>query len=119
MEPTSDEYEDVAHVYIQAIKKDSPNAAAALEKIHITAGWRATLRAGLILSLLKTEIQQHRYMPNLSLYVYLFDEYPQELPLLEQAIDDCLHVWHLQDVDVSLKNGNAPFYPSERLLATL
>jgi hypothetical protein len=117
MAPISDKYDNVARVYIQVVNKDSPDAAVALEKIQVLAGSHAAFRATLILTLLKTEVQQHRFVPNLSQYVYLLNAFPEAFPLLEQALDHCLHAWHLQDVTVSLKNGNPPFYPSERLLS--
>ena len=112
MEPASDMYEDVARVYIQVIRQDSPEAATAVEEIQIRAGSRAALRATHILTMLKMEIKQNRYMPNLSMYSYILNDYPDALPLLEHAIDCCLEAWGIQNVNISLQHRNAPYHRS-------
>lgn len=110
MEPDSELYEDVVRVYIQVIRHDSPQAAAIVESIQSLSGWRAALRATHILTLLKLEIKQHRYFPDLTMYAHIFNAYPEALSLLEEAIHHCLKAWDIPNVDVSLKDGNTPHH---------
>jgi hypothetical protein len=108
MNPTSSHYEEVAQVYTRLVEKDSPKAAASLRKIHFIAGAHATLRAALILSVLKTEVQKNHYLPNLKVYAYLLKEYPEAIWLLEEAIAYCLPTWGISNVTVALDIGNPP-----------
>ena len=108
MKPGSDLYEDVAQVYARLVEHECPDAATAIRQIHSTAGSHAALRAALVIKLLKMEIQQNHYLPNLRIYAYLFEDYSAVAGLLEQAIGCCLQSWGIPDVLVQLQNGNRP-----------
>ncbi len=81
------EYDDVVDLYIRLISLDSRAAADAIEQIRITCDARAALRATLAITLIKTEAQRHQPIPDADAYAYLLIDYPQALPLLNQAID--------------------------------
>ena len=106
MKSGSDLYEDVAQAYIRLVEHDCPDAATAIHQIQFTVGSHAALRAALIITLLKMEVQQNCYLPNLSIYAYLFQDYPEALGMLEQAIASCLPGWGILNVQVQLQNGN-------------
>ena len=84
------EYDDVVDLYIRLISLDSPAAADAIEQIRTTCDARAALRATLAITLIKTEAQRHQPIPDADAYAYLLIDYPQALPLLNQAIEDWL-----------------------------
>ncbi len=85
MGPSSDYY-DIVVVYIRTIKRESPAAAAAVEEILATYGSRAALRATLVITLLKMEVQKNHSVENISVPMHLVKDFPEVLPLLEQAI---------------------------------
>jgi hypothetical protein len=106
MEPPSALYEDAVRLYIRMVERDSTDAADALEQIYSTFGARAALRAALIIQVLKMEICQGNYPAQIRFYGYLLQDYPEIVPLLEQAVAYCLRMWGIYDLDVQLKVGN-------------
>ncbi len=93
MQTASDLYEDVAAVYIRLVQQISDEAAATIEQIRAIFGAQAALRAALIISILKMEVQQNHWLPNLGLYTHLLEDYPDALPLAKYAITCCLQHW--------------------------
>lgn len=93
MKPGSDSYEETALVYIRLVRKESEEASAAIEQIHAQFGSHAALRAALIITLLRMEVKQNHWTPNLSVYAYLFGDYPAALPLIYHAMTCCLVQW--------------------------
>jgi hypothetical protein len=107
MHSDSDLYRDVADVYTRLVESDSPAAAIILRTIQRKEGAHATFIAALILTVLKRQIQDDHFLPNLKEYAYLFQDYSESIWLLEEAIAQCLHDWGLPDVTVALDVGNA------------
>ena len=101
-------YEDIAQAYIRLVEHDCPDAATAIRQIHATVGAHAAMRAALVVKLLQMEVQQNNYFPNLSIYAYLFEDYPEAVGSLEQAIASCLQTWGISNLKVQLQNGNPP-----------
>jgi len=97
MEAVSDD--DVALVYIRLVRKESPDAAALIEQIHRQFGAPAALRAALVITLLKQEIQQYHALPDMGMYTYLLKDSPQAIPFLQEAIAHCLESWGIQPLD--------------------
>ncbi len=108
MQSGSDIYEDVTEVYIRLVEHHCPDAAAAIRQIHATVGTHAALRAALVISLLHMEVQENQYLPDLSIYTYLFEDFPEAVGLLEQAVANCLQTWGISQLKVQLHNGNPP-----------
>ena len=98
MKPIPDLYEDIAEVYIRMIEHDSLEAGAAIEQIHSTFGARAALRATLVITLLKMEVKENYHIPDLSIYGYIMEDYPEAVLLLEQAIMHCCRAWNVANV---------------------
>jgi hypothetical protein len=98
MEAASTPYEHVVSVYIGLVRQDSPHAAAAIEQIHAAVGAQAALHAALIITILRMELKQNRWIPDMSVYAYLFKDFSQAVPLLEYAIGCCLQAWGIQDL---------------------
>lgn len=86
METSSDLYADVVATYLQVIRQYSPLAAAAVDEILSTCGSRAALRATLVLTMVKMEVQKRPADQNIRLHMYLIRDFPAALPLLERAI---------------------------------
>lgn len=86
-------YEDIANLYIRVIKRDSPEAGAALEQIHATFGARAALRATLVLTVLKMEVKENYHLPDPTIFNDIFAQYPEAVLLLRQAVGHCLAAW--------------------------
>ena len=101
-------YEEIAQAYIRLVEHDCPDAAAAIRQIHATVGPHAALRAALVVKLLQMEVQQNHYFPNLNIYAYLFEDYPEAIGSLEQAIASSLQTWGLPNQKVQIQNGNPP-----------
>jgi len=99
MKPIPDLYEDIAEVYIRMIKQDSLEAGAAIKQIHATFGARAALRATLVITLLKMEVKENYHIPDLSIYGYIIEDYPDAVLLLQQAIMHCCRAWNILDVE--------------------
>jgi hypothetical protein len=93
MEPIPSLYEDIAYLYVRVIKQDSPEAGAVIEQINAAFGARAALRAALVITLLKMEVKENYYIPDLTIYGYIMENYPEAVPLLEQAIMYCCRAW--------------------------
>ena len=93
MKPGSPDYDDVVTTYIRVIKRDSTEAAAALEKIRSVCGARAALRATLVVTLLKIEKQKGHGIADIHVHNYLIKDYPPAQPLLEYALRCCLLAW--------------------------
>lgn len=105
MERNLDLYEDAARVYIRMVERDSLDAAADLQQLHFIFGARAALRAALIIQLLRMEVCQGNYPPQIHFYSYLLQDYPEVIPLLEQAVNECLRVWNVHDLSVQINIG--------------
>ena len=103
MKNFSDVYEEIAQLYTRVIKRDSLGAGKAIEQIWVTFDARAALRAGLIILLLKLDVKEKYQIPNGSLYAAVLQDYPDALPLLQDAITSCYFEWGV--VDTTL------FYP--------
>jgi hypothetical protein len=98
MESPLDSYEDVVLVYVSLISQDSPQAGAAIEQIQTSIGTQAALRAALIITVLRMEVRQNHWVPDISVYAYLIRAYPQAVPLLEYAVGCCLQVWGIHNL---------------------
>jgi hypothetical protein len=103
---SSDLYETAAQVYIRMVERDSSDAAAAIKQILANFGARAALRAALIIQLLKIEVGYEHHAMQIGFYAYLLHDYPEVIPLLEQAVAFSLRAWGIYDVDVQLQDGN-------------
>jgi len=101
MKTPSDLFEDVALVYIRLVSQESQEAAVAIEEIQAAFGSRAALRAALIITILKIEVQQNHWLPNIGLYAYLLADYPDALPLTEVAMRCCLQKWGISVAESS------------------
>ena len=99
MKTPSDLFEDVASTYTRLVRQESREAATAIEKIRAAFGSRAAIRAALILTILKTEVQQNQWIPNIGLYVDLLADYPDALPLTKYAMTCCLKKWAVAIVE--------------------
>jgi len=99
MEIASDLYENVAVVYTQLVRQESQEAAAAIERIHTAFGARAALRAALIITILKMEVQQNHWIPSIGLYAHLLEDYPDASPLTKYAMTCCLQTWTFPGVE--------------------
>ena len=86
METPVDPYEDVALVYARLVRRESQEAANAVEQIHAQFGSRAALRAALIITIFIEEIQHHHLIPDIRMYIYLFKDYEDAIPVLRDAI---------------------------------
>ena len=117
MESGSGLYEDVVSVYLRLIKQESPQAAAAIKEILITCDSRAALRATLVITLLKIEVQEHHAIPDTMIYSDMLRGYPQALPLVELAIKHWLHDWSIRDA--KLRNGQNNRLPGADAEASL
>jgi hypothetical protein len=107
MDFSSDLYKDVVAVYIRVIQQDSPEAAAAVQQIQATCDSRAALRATLAITLLKMEVQRNQAPSDVSLYTYMFEDYPEALPLVELAIRCWLRDRSLRDTELGRQqNGH-------------
>jgi hypothetical protein len=102
----SDPYEDIVPFYINLIRLDSPQAAAAIEQISATVGTQAALRAALIITVIRMELRQNRWIPDKGVYSYLIQDYPEATGLLEVAIGCCMQVWGIGDLKGASLNTN-------------
>ncbi|MEO8392199.1 MAG: hypothetical protein ABI700_04325 [Chloroflexota bacterium] len=107
MENASVSDEDVALVYIRLVRKESPDAATVIEQIYVHFGPRPALRAALIITLLKHEIQQQS-LPDTEMYTYLLQNFPEAFPWLEQAITCCLQAWGIPQIGKSGRGKGQP-----------
>jgi hypothetical protein len=101
METASDQYEDAAFVYTRLVGRESREAAAAIAKIQAAFGSHAALRAALIITLMKIEVQQNHWIPYLGLYLHLLEDYPDAIPLAKYAMTLCLQSWDIPVVETS------------------
>ena len=74
LETAADLYEDVALTYTRLVRRESGDAAAAIEQIQAAFGAQAALRAALIITILKMEVQQNHWLPNIDLYAHLLED---------------------------------------------
>ncbi len=109
MEVPSGLYDDVVATDIHVIKQDSPECAAAIEEILAICGTRAALRAALVITLLKMEVQKNQSVENVKLQTYLIRDYPQAVPLLERAITCWVRAWAIRQGEAL---GLANEYPT-------
>ncbi len=93
MEAGPGSYDDVVATYIRVVRRESPEAAGTIEQIHAVYGSRAALRATLVLTLLKMEVQKNHTVGNVDVQTHLIKEFPAALPLLNRAIAYCLRAW--------------------------
>ncbi|MEO8395452.1 MAG: hypothetical protein ABI700_20835 [Chloroflexota bacterium] len=101
MKTVTDPFEAAALIYIRLVRRESHEAAAAVEKIQATFGARAALRAALILTILKTEVEQNQWIPGIGLYFDLLADYPDALSLTKLAMRCCLRNWVIPGTDPS------------------
>ncbi len=101
MAAASTEHEQVVSAYIGLVRQESAHAAVALERIRVTVGARAALRAALIITIFRMELKQNQWIPDMSVYTYLIRDYPQAVPLLEYAIGCCLQAWGIGDLELA------------------
>jgi len=99
MEAVVDPYEAIALTYTRLVRKDSAEAGDALDRIRTDFGAHAALRAALLITLLKVEVQQNHWLPSLGLYAHLLEGYPDALPLTRYAMTCCLKSWAIPIVD--------------------
>ncbi len=102
------EREDVVLVYVDLISQDSPQAAAAVLQISAAFGAPAALRAALILTIFRMELKHSHWIPDVSVYDYLFKDYAEALPLLEYALGCCLQAWSIHDLELAQLKLNNP-----------
>jgi hypothetical protein len=95
--------EDATLVYIRLVRKDSPEAAAIIEKIYVAFGSHAALRAAVMITILKVEIQQNHWLPYFDLYTHLFEDCPDAVPLTKYAAACCLQQWAVAGVELATK----------------
>ena len=93
MDLTPDRYIDVVNTYIDVIRRDSAEAAEAISAILANFGLATALRATLVITLVKIEVQKNRAVEDVSVHAYLVKDFPEAWPLLEQAIASCLTAW--------------------------
>ena len=93
MKNPSDLYEDVALAYTRLVRQESQEAADTIEHIRADFGTHAALRAALIITLLKMEVQQNHWVPGIGLYAHLLADYPDALLLTRHAMLCCLQSW--------------------------
>ncbi len=107
MEATSGLYDDVVSTYVRVIKQDSPEAAAAIEEILAICGTRAALRATLVITLLKMEVQKNHSVEDISIHRYVIKDYPEARALLERAITCWVQAWSIRQAEaLGLANEN-------------
>lgn len=99
METTSDLYEDAALVYTRLVRQESQKAADAIELIHAEVGSHAALRAALIITIMKMEVQHNHWIPGIGLYEHLLEDYPAALQLMTYAMTCCLREWTVPVVE--------------------
>ena len=97
----SDRYEEVALVYTRLVRQESQAAAAAIEEIQAEFGAQAALRAALIITIMKIEVQQNHWLPSVKVFNDLLQDYPEALPLTKYAIECCLQQWTAPAVKTS------------------
>ena len=113
---------EVVTTYIEVIKQDSPEAAAAIEEILVICGLRAALRATLVVTLSKMEYLENHAIQNVSSRSDLIQEFPEARPVLERALTSCLLAWETARMGVvdqanathTRMNGKAAALASER-----
>ena len=108
---TPQESKDVVGTYIDLVKQDSVQAAAAIEQIRAAFGAQVAIRAALILTILRMELKQNQWIPDISVHAYLLKDYPQALPLLEYAMGCCLQAWGLADLELVRLKVSSPASP--------
>ncbi len=89
----SGSYDDVVATYIHVIRRDSPEAAGTVEQILAAYGTRAALRATLVLTLLKMEVQKNHPIDDFDVLTNLIKGFPAALLLMDRAIAHCLLAW--------------------------
>jgi hypothetical protein len=86
-------YDEVVSTYIRVLEHDNPAAAAAVTQILSIHGSRAALRATLVITLLKMDVEKNHTVENLDVQMHLMKDFPEALALLEGAITACLKAW--------------------------
>jgi CheY-like chemotaxis protein len=93
MKNASDPYEDIALTYTHFVRQESAEAGEILDRIRTDFGAPAALRSALIIAILKKEVQQNDWLPNIGLYAHLLGDYPDALALTKEAMTCCLQRW--------------------------
>lgn len=96
MDTDLDSFEETTLVYTRLVAQISDEAAAAIRQIHAAFGCHAALRAALIIMILKMEVEQNHWVPHFIIYMHLIGDYPDAIPLAQQAMECCLQVWTLR-----------------------
>jgi len=96
-----DLYEDITEIYIRVIRKSSPDAAKDIDQVVRLYGGRVGLRAALIITLFKIEVQQHGWIPGIKVYAHLLEEAHYAVPLVQHAMECCLMSWDIPIVEVN------------------
>ena len=113
MEPASDLFEDAAIAYIRLVRQVDEKAAIAIEKIYADFGSHAALRAALIITILKMEVQQNHWIPKIDLYDHLLEAYPDALALTQYAMFCCLQSWAISETAM-MDGPNWQAYEADR-----
>jgi len=97
-------YREVVATYIRVLRQDSVEAADAIEQILSLCGARAALRATLVMTILKMEVQQHQAISDISVHAYMLRDNPEALPLLEIAISCWLRDRGIRDAEFDIEH---------------
>jgi hypothetical protein len=99
MKNAFDSSENVALLYIRSVRRESQEAAAAIERIRTDFGAHAAIRAALIITLLRIEVRENHWLPSMGHYAHLLADYPDALPLTTHAMRCCLRSWNVPIVE--------------------
>ncbi len=95
METSSDRYNAATLIYTRLVRQESQEAAAAIELIHTAFGSHAALHAAVMITILKMEVLQNHWIPNIGVYAYLLADYPDAFPLTRYAALCCFRTFAL------------------------
>ena len=101
MKTVSDRYDAATLIYTRLVRQESQEAAATVELIHAAFGSHAALRAAVMITILKMEVQQNHWIPYVGLYADLLEGYPNALPLTMYAALCCLQKWDATEVELA------------------
>lgn len=117
METVGDPYEDVALVYTGRVRRESQDAAIVIEQIHDAFGSHAALRAALIITILKMDVQQNHWMPYYGLYAHLLEDCPDAGQLTMYAAVCCLQNWGVSGIEIETSGwAELPIAPVRTLV---
>lgn len=113
-----DKNRDVLQLYLSLVRRESRQAALAIEQIQDILGAQAALRAALAITIFRMEVKQYRRIPDIAVYTYLIRDYPEAVSLLESAMEWCLQNWgirNLHNIHLNMDHALSPdteFSPS-------